>query len=76
MLAPESSEFRSWYPEPGRSRIPPLLAELGATVFDAREWLPDDQLGDGHHPTGAGPEVFTARLARDALAPWLTGGAP
>ncbi len=76
LLAPESSEFRSWYPEPGRSRIVPLLAELGATVFDTREWLPDDQLGDGHHPTGRGPEVFTARLARDALGPWLTGGAP
>jgi hypothetical protein len=79
LLAPESSEFRGWYPEPGRSRIAPLLTELardagGAAFFDARDWLADDLLGDGHHLTGTGADVFTARLTRDALAPWLAAG--
>ena len=84
LLAPESSEFRDWYPEPGRSRVVPLLAGLareagGAPLFDARDWLADELLGDGHHLTGTGADAFTARLTRDALAPWLAsgpGGAP
>lgn len=80
LLAPESSEFRGWYPEPGRSRVAPLLTELanevgGAALFDARDWLADELLGDGHHLTGTGADAFTARLTRDALAPWL-GGMP
>lgn len=79
MLAPESSEFRGWYAEPGRSRLLPLLTELaregGAAVFDGRAWLSDDHIGDGHHATAAGADAFTAKLARDALAPWLAGGA-
>lgn len=81
VLTPESSEFRSWYPEPGRARIGPVVADLarefGAPVFDCREWLPDDLTGDGHHLTGPGADAFTARLSADALAPWLAkGGAP
>ena len=85
LLAPESSEFRGWYPEPGRSRVAPILAELasevgGASIFDTRDWLADELLGDGHHLTGTGADAFTARLTRDALAPWLAssgaGGSP
>lgn len=80
MLAPESSEFRDWYAEPGRSRLLPLLSELArehdAKLFDGRAWLSDDHIGDGHHVTGSGADAFTARLTRDALAPWLAGGAP
>lgn len=80
MLAPESSEFRGWYAEPGRSRLLPLLTELAregdAAVFDGRAWLSDEHIGDGHHVTAAGADAFTAKLTRDALAPWLAGGAP
>jgi len=81
MLAPESSEFRSWYAEPGRSRLLPLLNELasetGAPLFDGRAWLADELTADGHHLTGPGADEFTAKLTRDALAPWLaTGGTP
>jgi hypothetical protein len=83
VLTPESSEFRGWYPEPGRSRITPVLAELarefGVPLFDGREWAPDELIGDGHHTTGTGADLFTDRLTREALAPWLAsagGGAP
>jgi hypothetical protein len=80
LLCPESSEFRGWYAEPGRSRLLPLLSELaregGAVLFDGREWLSNDLIGDGHHATAAGADAFTARLTRDALSPWLAGGAP
>ena len=81
MLAPESSEFRDWYAEPGRSRVMPLLSalanETAAELFDGRAWLSDDGIGDGHHVTGSGADAFTARLTRDAMAAWLaTGGAP
>ncbi|MDY3558152.1 hypothetical protein R5W23_000960 [Gemmata sp. JC673] len=75
LVTPESAEFRGWYAEPGRARIVPLLNELArefeAPFVDAREWLPDDLIADGHHLTGTGADVFTERLVRDALAPWL-----
>jgi hypothetical protein len=84
LLTPESSEFRSWYPEPGRSELVSLLAglshEFGCPLIDAREWLPDEWIGDGHHLTGSGADAFTERLASEALARWLaaavTGDAP
>lgn len=83
LITPESATFRDWY-GPGGSRIAPLVAELssefGAAFFDAREWLVDDLIADGHHLTGSGADAFTARLVRDALGPWLrsptTGGKP
>jgi hypothetical protein len=75
LLTPESSEFRNWYPEPGRSQIVPVLdglaREFSCPLFDCREWLPDELVGDGHHLTGPGADAFTARLAGEALAPWL-----
>jgi hypothetical protein len=75
VLTPESSEFRNWYPEPGRSQIVPVLSDLArefdCPLFDCREWLPDELIGDGHHLTGPGADAFTAKLASDALAPWL-----
>jgi hypothetical protein len=84
LITPESTEFRSWYAEPGRSRIAPLVAELanefGAPFFDAREWLADDLIGDGHHLIGSGADAFTGRLVREGLVPWLrsspAGGQP
>ncbi|HEY1186905.1 MAG TPA: DUF1574 family protein [Gemmata sp.] len=77
LLTPESTEFRCWYAEPGRALVAPLVGELarafGAPVVDAREWLGDDLIADGHHLTGAGADAFTARLVRDELTPWLRG---
>jgi hypothetical protein len=75
LLTPESSEFRNWYPEPGRAQILPVLrglaSEFSCPLFDCREWLPDELVGDGHHLTGPGADAFTARLTNEALAPWL-----
>jgi hypothetical protein len=75
VLAPESSEFRGWYPEAGLAQFNQLLrglaGEFACPVIDAREWLPDEQLGDGHHPTGSGADAFTDRLTREVLATWL-----
>ncbi len=74
LITPESTEFRAWY-GPGGARIAPLVAELatefGAAFFDAREWLADDLIADGHHLTGSGADAFTGLLARDSLVPWL-----
>ena len=78
VLMPESSAFRGWYDPVGYRQIDAvvggLAAEFGAAVIDARTWVPDGLIADGHHLTGAGADVLTHRLARDALAPWL--GAP
>ena len=84
ILSPESTEFRNWYPEPGRSQIVPLLAEMAREyhypLIDARAWLADDLIRDGHHLSGRGADAFTERLTRDALAPMLRtpepGGTP
>jgi hypothetical protein len=84
VLMPESSEFRSWYTEPGWSQVTTLLTELSrefaCPIFNGREWIPDVLTADGHHLTGPGADMFTDRLSREALAPWLasfqTGGAP
>src|SRR5262249_19732907 len=69
VLTPESSVFRSWYPEPGWSRVVSLLAELSrefnSPIFNSREWLPDELIVDGHHSSGAGADAFTDRLARE-----------
>ena len=84
MLTPESSEFRSWYPEAGRAQFASLLRELArefaCPIIDGTEWVPDECLSDGHHLTASGADVFTDRLIREGLAPWLassgTGDAP
>lgn len=83
LVTPESAPFRGWYAAPGRALIAPVVGgladEFGAPFVDAREWLPDDLIADGHHLTGAGADAFTERLVRDALAPWLrvtAGGVP
>ncbi len=77
LITPESTEFRSWFPELGRSQIVPLVSELAGEFrvpfFDAREWIADEFLGDGHHLSGAGADVFTERLGREKLGPWLRG---
>ena len=79
VLMPESSELLGWYDPAGLEELDNvtagLAAEYGVPVFDCRRWVPDDRTMDGHHLTGAGADLLTGRLAREALAPWL-GGAP
>jgi hypothetical protein len=75
VLMPEGSEFRSWYPPAARAQIEDFLAGLrrdcGADVVDARLWLADEDFVDGHHPYPEGAAHFSARLAREVIAPRL-----
>lgn len=66
VLMPEAAEFRSWYAPAALRQLDAYLAGLGVPLVDARTWLPDDQLPDGHHALRTGAEAFTRRLA-DAL---------
>lgn len=69
LIMPESGLFRSWYPSTAHRRIADylggLVADLGVGLIDAREWLPDSELPDGHHPLLSGAEAFTRRLAEE-----------
>jgi hypothetical protein len=66
LLAPESTEFRSWYGEAGDTAVSVmaqgLAGEFGVPLIDARGWLTDDQLADGHHAVPAGAAAFTDKL--------------
>lgn len=79
-LTPETAEFRGWYAEAGRREMDDVLkslaAEYGVPLIDARAWLPDTNIGDGHHLCGSGADLLTAKLAKDALAPWLAATTP
>ena len=74
-VSPESAAFRSWYPAEGRRQLDTLLqalaAEFDAPLIDARAWLPDDRIADGHHLSGSGADALTARLACEGLGSWL-----
>lgn len=75
VLMPECAGWREWYDPAGLEELDAVLAGLGAEygvpVFDTRAWVPDELTVDGHHLTGRGADVYTARLTRDVLAPWL-----
>lgn len=69
VLSPESSEFRGWYGAAGftaaRRLADDLGREFGVTVIDARDWVPDAGIADGHHLTPDGAAVYTDRLASE-----------
>jgi hypothetical protein len=75
VVTPESSVFRSWYPPEAVAAMQRLLAQLhdtwGVPIIDAREWLPDKDFSDGHHPLPDGAEAFTLRLIEE-VRPMLT----
>lgn len=71
LLTPESSEHRGWYGPAGYAAVTRFAHSLGVPVVDARDWLPDELIADGHHLTPAGAAVFTDRLA----AEWHTRSA-
>jgi hypothetical protein len=63
---PESSEFRRWYPPEvetrARAHLAALVSELGVPLIDARGWMDDCYLADGHHLSRIGAARFTPRL--------------
>jgi hypothetical protein len=78
VLMPEGSAFRAWYPPPAWAQVEDFLAQLrrdyGVAVVNAREWLTDEDFADSHHQFPEGAARFSARLARDVIAPRLAGG--
>ena len=65
-VAPESTEFQSWYGTAGNARIrafcETLPKESGVPLLNSRDWLPDAEFVDGHHVTPRGATRFTERL--------------
>lgn len=74
VLMPESSEFRSWYGHSGYSDITrqaeQLSQQFSSPLYDAREWLTDDLIADGHHLSTTGAKLYSEKLA-DKTASWL-----
>jgi hypothetical protein len=77
LLAPEGSEFRSWYSGESRRRLQAycdaLSRQYDTPLIDARDWLPDEAFTDSHHLNLQGAELFTRRLGREVL-PGLVQG--
>ena len=73
VLMPEGTDFRSWYPPAVRAKVEAFLngacREYGASLIDAREWVPDRCFTDSHHMLRSGAEIFTDRLGREAILP-------
>jgi hypothetical protein len=76
VLMPEGPWFRSLCPPGVWAQVERCLAELsarqGTPLLNLREWIEDEgEFNDSHHLTAEGADRFSARLARDALAPLL-----
>ena len=75
VLMPEGSGFRNLYTPEVRAGVDGLVrrlrTEVGATVVDAREWLPDGAFYDQHHLLPNGAKQFADRFRTDALEPAL-----
>jgi hypothetical protein len=69
---PESSAFRSWYPSTvdiaASDHLAALAGALGTPVIDARTWMADRDLADGHHLSRLGAAAFTPRLGAAVAA--------
>ena len=75
ILYPEGSSFRAMYPAGTGERfvaaVRRLGDEFGAPLTDARDWLADDDMYDGHHMFKVGAQTFTSQLSTDEIAPAL-----
>jgi hypothetical protein len=71
VLMPEATTFRALYPTSALLQIDHFLAglkgEFGVQLIDARPWMPDETMADGHHLHRQGAEAFTERLARELI---------
>lgn len=78
LYLPESAEFRGEYPTAvdaaNRTHLRGLSADLGVPVIDARDWMADRDLADGHHLSRAGAGAFTARLGPAVGATFFADG--
>jgi hypothetical protein len=75
VIPPEGSTFRAWYPPAVQAELVAfqdrLRKEFGATVLDARDWLPDEAFVDSHHVVRTWAKPYTERLVREAVVPAL-----
>lgn len=75
VLMPESDGFRAIYPPQATARLYEFLnrmcAEHGSALIDARTWVPDTGFTDGHHLLRPGAAIFSDRLNREAIRPFL-----
>jgi Protein of unknown function (DUF1574) len=75
LLMPEGSEFRKLYSAEMSAAINGMLAQMHeqfqVPIVDARDWMDDACFFDMHHLLWEGAQQFSARLAREALAPML-----
>jgi len=80
VLMPEGPVFRSWYRGDTWKQIKGFLDALsrqtGVPVFNAREWLDEDEFVDSHHMLPQGSAHFTERLGREVIVPLLTRQRP
>jgi hypothetical protein len=76
VMPPEASVMRNYAPAVAERHIDAvrhLAREFAVPLIDARAWIDDDGFWDGHHATDRGAEQYTARFAREALQPYLSG---
>lgn len=75
VLMPESSQYRAWYGETGFRAVGEQASELGeqfgVPVVDARDWVADESIADGHHLIADGAEAYSRRLSEKFLRGWL-----
>jgi hypothetical protein len=75
VLTPEGSEFRQLYSPEMTRAVDGMLADLrvkyGVPIIDARAWMDDGCFSDMHHLLPDGARAFSARLAREGIAPNL-----
>jgi hypothetical protein len=74
-LMPEGPSFAAMYTPEVRHRVDEYVArvarEHAVPVFDARDWLVEEEFADGHHMMRGGATRFSARFGRECLGPWL-----
>ncbi len=73
VMMPEGPSFRSYYP-PGMQEqlvdtFEKISKERGILLVNAREWLPEQELYDGHHALPPGAARFSRRLQQEVLTP-------
>ena len=73
VLYPEGSSFRAMYPAGTGERFVTAVRQLGeefnVPLTDARDWLHDEDMYDGHHMFKHGAQKFTSRLTAEVIAP-------
>lgn len=69
LFTPEGPAFRKFYDPAGLARFEEYVAGVARNhdtrVIDARDWLPESDFMDSHHPLRRGAAAFTARLVTE-----------